>query len=57
MLLDGVREELARRYLLRTSLALSELPLLLGFSDQSAFCRAFRTWTGDTPGKFRGSKH
>jgi len=57
MLLDGVREELARRYLLRTSLALSELPLLLGFSDQSAFCRAFKTWTGVTPGKFRGSKH
>ena len=53
MLLDGVREQLARRYLLRTSLALSELPLLLGFSDQSAFSRAFKNWTGLTPGKFR----
>ncbi len=55
VLLDGVREQLARRYLLRTSLALSELPLLLGFSDQSAFCRAFKHWTGVTPGKFKGS--
>ena len=53
VLLDGVREQLARRYLLRTSLTLSELPLLLGYSDQSAFSRAFKQWTGVTPGKFR----
>ena len=52
-LLDGVREQLARRYLLQTSLALSELPLQLGFSDQSAFSRAFKLWAGVTPGKFR----
>lgn len=52
-LLDGVREQLARRYLSRTSLLLSELPLLLGYSDQSAFNRAFKSWTGMTPGRFR----
>ena len=52
-LLDGVREQLARRYLSRTALMLSELPLLLGFSDQSSFNRAFKTWTGETPGRFR----
>ena len=53
VLLDGVREQLARRYLLRTSLTLAELPLLLGFSDQSEFSRAFKHWTCVTPGKFR----
>lgn len=50
---DGVREQLARRYLSRTSLTFVELPLLLGFSDQSAFNRAFKSWTGTTPGRFR----
>ncbi len=50
---DAVREQLARRYLSRTSLMLSEIPLLLGYSDQSAFNRAFRSWTGMTPGRFR----
>jgi AraC-like DNA-binding protein len=54
-LLDSVREELAQRYLLRTSLRLSELPLLLGFSDQSAFSRAFKSWTGTSPGNYRRS--
>ena len=52
-LLDAVREQLARRYLSRTSLMLSEIPFLLGYSDQSAFNRAFRSWTGMTPGRFR----
>ena len=50
---DAVREQLARRYLSRTSLMLSEIPFLLGYSDQSAFNRAFRSWTGMTPGRFR----
>jgi AraC-like DNA-binding protein len=52
-LLDAVREQLARRYLSRTSLMLSEIPFLLGYSDQSAFNRAFRSWTAMTPGRFR----
>jgi AraC-like DNA-binding protein len=52
-LLDGLREQLARRYLLRTPLSLADIALLLGFSDQSAFNRAFKGWTGLSPGKFR----
>lgn len=52
-LIDSVREQLARRYLSRTNLMLSEIPLLLGYSDQSAFNRAFRLWTGMTPGRYR----
>lgn len=30
-------------------LSLSEIALLLGYSEQSAFNRAFRRWTGLTP--------
>jgi AraC-like DNA-binding protein len=56
VLLDSVKEQLAQRYLLRTSLRLSELPLLLGYSDQSAFSRAFKGWTGVTPGKYRQAR-
>jgi AraC-like DNA-binding protein len=52
-LLDRLGEQLACRYLLQTSLTLAEIGLLLGYSDQSAFTRAFRGWTGTTPARFR----
>lgn len=51
-LLDGVREQLALKYLQRTSLSLTEISMLLGFSEQSAFNRAFKHWTGSTPGEY-----
>jgi AraC-like DNA-binding protein len=54
-LLDRLREQLAHRYLLQTSLSLAEIGLLLGYSDQSAFNRAFKGWTGTTPGGYRKS--
>lgn len=52
-LLDRVRAELARGYLLNGSLSLAEIALLLGYSEQSAFNRAFKRWTGQTPGALR----
>jgi AraC-like DNA-binding protein len=52
-LLDRTREELARGYLEDRSLALKDIALLLGFSEQSAFSRAFRRWTGETPARVR----
>lgn len=54
LLIDCVRENLAYKYLQGTSLSLAEISLLLGFSDQSAFTRAFKVWTDTTPAKARG---
>jgi AraC-like DNA-binding protein len=51
--LDDLRERLARRYLSNSDLAISEITFLLGFSKASAFHRAFRRWTGQTPLEFR----
>jgi AraC-like DNA-binding protein len=45
---DQVRRELASRYL-EDELSMSEISFLLGFSEPSAFFRAFKRWTGLTP--------
>lgn len=52
-LLDRTREQLARHYLSDESLTLAEIALLLGFSEHSAFSRAYRQWTGTTPARAR----
>ncbi len=53
-LLDRTREQLARQYLQDRTLTLGDIALLLGFSEQSAFNRAFKRWTGLTPLAVRG---
>ena len=50
---DDTRAELARRYMGDRSKSLTEIAFLLGFSEQSAFSRAFRRWTGLAPRAFR----
>jgi AraC-like DNA-binding protein len=50
--LDDVRAELARRYLGTDKRGIDEVAGLLGFSDSSAFSKAFRRWTGKTPADF-----
>jgi AraC-like DNA-binding protein len=52
-LLDTCRKGLAEEHLKRSELALCEIAYLLGFSDQSAFNRAFKRWTGARPREFR----
>jgi AraC-like DNA-binding protein len=47
--LDAARFEFAKARLGREDLSLSELAFELGFSELSAFYRAFRRWTGMTP--------
>jgi len=52
-LLDEVRKGLALTYIAQPFIDLAELAYLLGFSDQTAFQRAFKKWTGTSPGKYK----
>ncbi|WP_431686676.1 AraC family transcriptional regulator [Hahella sp. NBU794] len=52
-ILDDTRRELALRQISDKRLDLSEITFFLGFADQSAFQRAFKRWTGRTPGQYR----
>jgi AraC-like DNA-binding protein len=52
-LLDEMRRDLAVRYLREPGMAVCEVAYLLGFSESSAFHRAFKRWTGKTPSEFR----
>lgn len=50
---DAVRRRLAEEYLSDRHVSTAEVAFLLGFSDQSSFTRAFRRWTGESPGRWR----
>jgi AraC-like DNA-binding protein len=52
-LLEEARRELAARLLVDPSLSVDDVAVLLGYAEASAFHRAFRRWTGQTPGAFR----
>lgn len=52
-LVDDSRRQLAERLLVRTDYSLAEVAFLTGFSEQSAFTRAFKRWAGQTPRTFR----
>lgn len=50
---EGVRGQLAQEYLDDPKVGIAEVAFMLGFSDQSSFNRAFRRWTGMSPGRWR----
>jgi AraC-like DNA-binding protein len=53
-LLNQARQGLARSYLQQRKHSIKEIAFLLGFSDAATFTRAFRRWTGQSPGRFAG---
>lgn len=55
-LLDETRKELAIRYLKKPNVMIHDVAFLLGFSEPSAFHRAFKRWTGKTPRAYKGQK-
>ncbi|AMA10781.1 AraC family transcriptional regulator [Picosynechococcus sp. PCC 73109] len=52
-LVDESRRQLAERLLQQTDYSLAEVAFMTGFSEQSAFTRAFKRWAGQTPRSFR----
>lgn len=54
-LLNEARHELALSYLRNPRYGIGEITFLLGFSDASAFARAFKRWSGMTPTQFRSA--
>jgi AraC-like DNA-binding protein len=50
-----VREQKARELLRNPAYSLAEVAQMLGFPATTAFHRAFRQWTGTTPGDYRRS--
>ena len=51
-LVEDVRKEKALNYLQTGKYNLSEIAFLLGFSELSAFSRAFKRWCGISPAKY-----
>ena len=52
-LMDEIRFEIARQLLEDTTMEIIEIALLLGYSNASAFTRAFRRWSSTTPANWR----
>lgn len=50
--LDELRSRMAQHYLAGRKASVSEISFLIGFSDATAFSRAFKRWTGKSPSEF-----
>lgn len=50
---ENVQQEMAQNWLRESDRSLVEITFRLGFSDQSNFSKAFKRWTGLTPGQYR----
>lgn len=50
---ESVQRDMAQNWLRHSDRSLVEITFRLGFSDQSNFSKAFKRWTGLTPGSYR----
>lgn len=53
MIKDALRRDVAVEFLTQSELPLLEVAAQVGFSEASTFHRAFKAWTGLTPGAYR----
>jgi AraC-like DNA-binding protein len=51
--LESTRKVLAEQYLKEGGMSKAEIAFLVGFADQSNFSRAFKRWTGMSPGEYQ----
>lgn len=54
--LIDLRRDAAVEYLGRHDLSLMDIAERLGFSESSTFHRAFKKWTGVSPGEYRRNR-
>lgn len=52
---DNLRRDMAINLLCQFNMAVTEVATLIGFQESSAFHRAFKKWTGVSPGAYRRS--
>lgn len=52
-ILDGVRETVARDYLVNTMLSIDQIASLIGFSEPTTFRSTFKRWTGQSAAELR----
>lgn len=55
-LIASIRQERAESQLANTDRKIGEIARSVGFRDPTVFSRAFKTWTGQSPQKFRQNR-
>ena len=53
-IVDDFHRAVAIEYVAKTKLSYDDIAVLVGFSDVANFRRAFKRWTGKSPGELRG---